>query len=110
MHRNGARLTSNYTTTESNAENVLNVHIEGKVIKIGVIEMEKKETEIRVFRVKMFCDCGGEMLPTGVILSSCPPQFPHQCSLCGMRATYDSSYPHLEYRADVENRNNPEGA
>lgn len=26
---------NNCTTTESNAENVLNVHIEGKVIKIG---------------------------------------------------------------------------
>lgn len=26
---------SNCTTTESNAENVLNVHVEGKVIKIG---------------------------------------------------------------------------
>lgn len=25
----------NYTTTESNAANVLNVHIEGRVIKIG---------------------------------------------------------------------------
>lgn len=25
----------NYTTTESNADNVLNVHVEGRVIKIG---------------------------------------------------------------------------
>lgn len=25
----------NYTTTESNADNVLNVHIDGRVIKIG---------------------------------------------------------------------------
>lgn len=27
--------TCRYTTTESNAENAINVHIEGKVIKIG---------------------------------------------------------------------------
>lgn len=88
----------NYTTTESNAENVLNAHIEGKAIKKGAIEMAEKETELRTFRVKMFCDCGGEMKPTGMVLSSHPPQFPHQCSLCGMRATYDKSYPHLEYK------------
>ena len=64
--------------------------------------MAEKATELKVFRIKMFCDCGGEMLPTGVALSSYPPRFIHQCRLCGTRATYDTSYPYLEYRAAIE--------
>jgi hypothetical protein len=72
--------------------------LRAELSKLEVIELEK-ETEFKTFRVQMFCDCGGEMKPTGMMLASCPPQFPHQCNLCGMRATYDTSYPHLEYKA-----------
>lgn len=61
----------------------------------------EKETELKTFRVQMFCDCGGEMKPTGMVLCSNPPQYPHQCQLCYKRATYETTYPHLEYKAVV---------
>jgi hypothetical protein len=60
--------------------------------------MTEKAIELRTFRVKMFCGCGGEMEPAGMVLPSHPPQFPHQCSWCGMRATYNTLYPYLEYK------------
>lgn len=61
----------------------------------------EKRTELKTFRVQMFCGCGGEMKPTGLMLCSDPPQFPHQCSLCDMQKTYEARYPHTEYREVV---------
>jgi hypothetical protein len=64
--------------------------------------MTEKAIELRTFRVKMFCGCGGEMKPTGMMLASCPAQYPHQCVLCNKRQNYKTTYPHLEYK-DVAN-------
>lgn len=63
--------------------------------------MEKK-FELRTVIVKHFCEpCakvgGGEYLPTGRVLLSNPPQYPHECNNCGEEKIFEKSYPTLEY-------------
>lgn len=60
---------------------------------------QEKKTELIPYRVELICDCGGQMLPTGVILLSDPPQYPHRCNKCGKEETcWDSKYPYIEYK------------
>lgn len=53
---------------------------------------------VRLERVVMQCDCGGEMCPTGLVLTSMPPQYPHECGQCHKRETYTSRYPMMRER------------
>lgn len=48
------------------------------------------------------CDyCGsGYMRPTGIMLTSYPPQFPHRCNKCGVSMTFVEEYPIARYVAD----------
>jgi hypothetical protein len=50
-------------------------------------------------QVDYMCDScnAGVMRPTGVMLMSNPPQYPHLCS-CGASATFRVQYPHIEFR------------
>ena len=52
---------------------------------------------VKTVLVKMLCQCGGEMKPTGTCLTSYPPQYPHVCNKCGTNATYNVSYPEIRY-------------
>lgn len=60
--------------------------------------MAEIEQEVKTFRVHYICDeCGkGEMLPTGVMLASNPPQYPHECTKCDATTRFtDKKYPTL---------------
>lgn len=46
---------------------------------------------------KDLCDCGGEMLPTGNILMSNPPKFPHECEKCGKSVSLLERYPTVRW-------------
>jgi transcription elongation factor Elf1 len=61
--------------------------------------MPETKTEQRVIRTDMTCnDCGnGVMRPTGVMLSSHPPQFAHACTNCGAQHAYRVNYPAFTY-------------
>lgn len=66
--------------------------------------MEKRTRMIPV-KKEMICDkCGGIMVPTGMCLMSNPPQYPHVCNGCGFTATYNKSYPTIEFEEE-ENTN-----
>jgi len=52
--------------------------------------------------VRMMCECGGEMKPTGVCLTSNPPQYPHVCNKCGTNVTYYVTYPEIRYVTESE--------
>lgn len=39
----------------------------------------------------------GEMLPTGTVLLSNPPKYPHKCTKCGYEMTFSVQYPYVEY-------------
>lgn len=58
--------------------------------------MEKKK-EVKVFLTRKFCDCGGEMVPDGMVLTSYPPHYSHTCNKCGKVEAYWDRYPKMEY-------------
>lgn len=53
------------------------------------------ETQVTQYR----CDeCGyGYLEPTGRMLTSIPPQYPHRCSHCGAMKTFKAKYPLTAY-------------
>ena len=61
-------------------------------------------TEVKTYKAEYVCDkCNnGYMLPTGVILTSIPPQYPHKCSACGDVANLRKSYPAFVTKTDGE--------
>ena len=72
--------------------------------------------ESKVLQVFMICDkCGkGEMRPTGNVLMSDPPQYPHKCVVCGNIKSFPYHYPYQrivaieEAREAVGNEVNPD--
>lgn len=58
-----------------------------------------EKTPVKVIQVNYHCDeCpDGSMLPTGITLTSYPPQYPHKCTNCGATKTFNTIYPYLEY-------------
>lgn len=54
---------------------------------------------VRTYSVDKSCDeCKkGFMRPTGTVLTSCPPWYPHVCNNCGYKENYRKSYPYFEY-------------
>lgn len=59
--------------------------------------MKEVKEEVKVFRIHMYCECGGEMLPTGNVLSCWPERYSHQCNKCGSIDSYIDKYPKIEY-------------
>lgn len=58
--------------------------------------MAEKMSRLYPVEVRMYCDeCKtGELIHTGVCLTSNPPQFPHVCNSCGYTQTFrDKYYP-----------------
>lgn len=50
-------------------------------------------------KVRWLCGkpCPGEMLPTGICLTSYPAQYPHKCDTCGRVENADETYPYIEH-------------
>jgi hypothetical protein len=68
--------------------------------------MAEQRKQVLPVRVNYSCDkCGGDVLPTGVCLTSYPAQYPHDCQWCGKRYTFTSLYPRIEHvdAVDVAN-------
>ena len=60
---------------------------------MGIIKKYKMPVE-----VNYLCDdCGGTVLPTGIVLTSDPLKFQHKCSKCGKIYNFTESYPHIVY-------------
>lgn len=59
---------------------------------------KERKTEVKTFKLQLFCDCGGEMLPTGMCLTSHPVQYPHECQVCKKTENiFRNRYPCLVY-------------
>lgn len=60
--------------------------------------MTETKREIKMFEVD--CDCSkcnkGQYRPTGISLTSCPAQYPHECNKCGDKRTFLKIYPLIE--------------
>lgn len=68
--------------------------------------MAEIEREMRTVQVRMQCEntihgepCKGEMLPTGMCLTSNPAWYPHTCNNdgCGATKQFRVQYPHIKY-------------
>ena len=60
--------------------------------------MTNKEIEVKTILIRRYCDCGGEMRPTGNVLCSYPPRYTHACNKCGNIEAYWDNYPKVEYK------------
>ena len=57
-----------------------------------------KRTQVKVFREELFCECGGTMTPSGMPLTTKPPQYPHVCEKCGKSEIVSGeTYPRIVF-------------
>lgn len=62
-------------------------------------EYTKVMTEVKAYRVDMYCPNDGEVLSSlGYSHPMSPPVYPHICRTCGHRVSLDGLYPKIEYR------------
>lgn len=61
--------------------------------------MSEKRKEVRTYEVRYICDeCGSDKVyPTGMVLTSHPPKYPHVCIECAKNYTFKEKYPYTEY-------------
>lgn len=70
---------------------------------VGLEECEEKtsivEKQVLAIQVDRQCEsCDGIMQGCeGVVLMSCPPQYPHKCFKCGQVSHYTKQYPYIKY-------------
>lgn len=65
-----------------------------------VVLAGESTNELKTVRVTMNCDapnCKGEMRFMGMTLTSYPPQYPHQCTVCKTNRTFWVLYPEIRY-------------
>ena len=62
--------------------------------------MSEQITEVHTFLIHLICDeCGGKMLPTGIMLLSDPPIYPHKCNICNTSIEIrEFKYPKTMYK------------
>lgn len=63
--------------------------------------MSELKIPVQAFDIDYACDvsgCQGFMRPTGAMLFSNPPKYPHRCDVCDAPATFDHTYPAFGYR------------
>lgn len=63
--------------------------------------MENEKIEfMQAVKVTKTCEkCGGDMIFGGIVLTTYPGQYPHNCKDCGNEQTYDRTYPSIQYRS-----------
>jgi predicted RNA-binding Zn-ribbon protein involved in translation (DUF1610 family) len=72
--------------------------------------MIKKYQAIPVATVLLCDKCGGEMITTGIALTSNPPQYPYECPKCGHVETHTQRYPGIEWIVDRSRELRPRDA
>ena len=58
--------------------------------------MAQEVKKVEVVMVDEKCpQCNkGYMRPTGIVLTSNPPHYPHKCNKCGYEQTYGNTFPY----------------
>ena len=59
--------------------------------------IKKEKIKVEVFQVYAKCECGGNMMFNGSVLTSYPAKYSHTCDKCGATKTLWEKYPHAEY-------------
>jgi len=57
------------------------------------------QRQMHTVQVDCRCDACGEgcYRPSGFALLSNPPKFPHACTRCGDKKTFNLTYPHIQH-------------
>lgn len=63
--------------------------------------MTEERYEVKTYKALAKCKCGGQMRPTGVVLTMYPPLFPHVCEMCGEGENLTDTYPKIEHEIIV---------
>ena len=60
--------------------------------------MTEIRSQVLTWVTDMVCNtCGkGNMRPTGIVLTSMPPKYPHVCDKCGYQEAYNNQFPYTE--------------
>jgi len=60
--------------------------------------MEERE-KVKTIKVDYKCPkCDvGYLRPSGTVLTSYPPQYPHKCTECDYTENFNRTYPYIEY-------------
>lgn len=59
----------------------------------------KKSVPIEAEMVYLYCDeCGGQMMPTGIVICTYPPMYEHQCAKCGKQEMRRHEYPRIIWK------------
>ena len=68
--------------------------------------MPEIRSEVKEVLIDYLCPkCNiGHLRPTGTVLTSCPPQFPHKCNNCDYMETFTvKQYPYIDYE-EIDNQ------
>lgn len=58
--------------------------------------MEYKKLPAQLYVVRAYCDCGTELVRTGMAFMSNPAMYEHECPACGIRYNFPKNYPTTE--------------
>lgn len=58
----------------------------------------EKRVAVTTVLVKLECNvCSGEMVRKGHVLASWPPQYNHECKMCGHSEYHKVAYPYIDH-------------
>jgi hypothetical protein len=60
--------------------------------------MIEKQFRVETYKVRAFCECGGEFIATGLVQTCNPPNYQHQCQKCRRTSYSEKRFPSIEYR------------
>lgn len=58
--------------------------------------MKFMKNKVNTFMYEAFCECGGQMIFTGKVFFSSPPQYEHRCPRCKKHERLKKKYPLLD--------------
>ena len=67
--------------------------------------METVKVEMKTFRIKLYCECGGEIKFTGGMDTYEPITYVHRCEKCNEIEHLFKQYPYFEYEEIPLERN-----
>lgn len=59
--------------------------------------MGEQRFEMKPYGVRYLCECGSEMKPTGEVLPTYPPKYPHFCKKCEAKQNLSEKYPTIRW-------------
>lgn len=59
--------------------------------------MKEKEVEVKTYKIRAYCECGGEYTYAGISYPTYPEQHVHHCSKCNNKEKSFNCYPYIKH-------------